>query len=62
MYPGGLNDFFLLLNYMLLLCVESAYHILSYQITARRLFSLLPANSCFGLCYAQHYSLGVLRY
>ena len=35
----------------------------SYQITARRLFSLLPANSCFGLYYVQHYFyfLGVQR-
>ena len=32
-----------------------------YQITAHRLFSLLLANLCFGLYYAQHYSLGVLR-
>ena len=29
---------------------------------AHRLFSLLLANSCFGLYYAQHYSfLGMLR-
>ena len=33
----------------------------SYQITGHRLFTLLPANSCFGLYYAQHYSLGVLH-
>ena len=33
----------------------------SYQITARGLFSLLLANSCFSLYYAQHYSLRVLR-
>ena len=39
---------------------HGSFHV-SYQITARRLFSLLPANSCFGLYYAQHYSLGVLR-
>ena len=38
-----------------------SYRIISYQITARRLFSLLPANSCLGLYYAQHYSLGMLR-
>ena len=33
----------------------------SYQITARGLFSLLLANSCFSLYYAQRYSLRVLR-
>ena len=38
-----------------------SYRIISYQITARRLFSVLPANSCLSLYYAQHYSLGVLR-
>ena len=37
------------------------HNIISYQITAAGLFSLLPANSCFGLDYAQHYTLGVLR-
>ena len=35
--------------------------ITSYQITGHRLFTLLPANSCIGLYYAQHYSLGVLH-
>ena len=42
-------------------CCGVLLWILSYQITGHRLFTLLPANSCFGLYYAQHYSLGVLH-
>ena len=42
-------------------CLQWYYIYRAYQITAWRLYSLLPANLCFGLYYAQHYSFRVLH-
>ena len=44
-----ISTLFLCLHHMMIMIINS-YQLSSCQIMAHRLFSLLPANSCFDLC------------